>query len=68
MGATAGIVIALVSTLSALAWRHVPAAIAFVAAGTLCALALRPSTTPVLLGALAYGAGLALVVRRSSRT
>jgi hypothetical protein len=65
LGAPAGIVIALASTLHALARRHPLASLTFVTAGTLAALALRPSTTLVLVAALVYGAGLALVSRRS---
>jgi hypothetical protein len=65
LGAPAGIVIALVSTLHALARRHALAAIVFVAVGTLSAFALRPSTMLVLLAALVYGVGLALASRRS---
>lgn len=65
LGATAGIAIALLSTLIVLARRHASAALAFVVAGTLSALALRPSTAFALAGAVAYGVGLALAVRRS---
>ena len=64
LGAPAGIVVALVSTLHALARRHALAAIVFVMVGTLCAFALRPSTALVLVAALAYGGGLALASRR----
>jgi p-aminobenzoyl-glutamate transporter AbgT len=65
LGAPVGIVIALASTLYALARRHPLAALTFVAAGTLAAFALRPSTALVLVAALVYGAGLALASRRS---
>lgn len=68
IGALAGVVIALVSTIWVLARGHVASAIAFVAAGTLCAIALEPSTTFALLGALAYAAGLALTVGRARST
>jgi len=65
LGAPVGMLIALASTLHALARRHALAALTFVAAGTLPAFALRPSTTLVLVAALVYGAGLALASRRS---
>ena len=67
LGPMAGIVIALAATLLALARRHARAAIAFAAAGALSTFALRPSTALMLVAALAFGVGLALVSRRSSR-
>jgi predicted membrane channel-forming protein YqfA (hemolysin III family) len=64
LGAPVGIVIALVSTLHALARRHPLAAIVFLTVGTLSAFALRPSTALVLVAALVYAAGLAVASRR----
>ena len=63
LGATVGIVIALVAALAALVRGAWMTAIIFVAAAALSAVALIPSTIAVFVAAISFGEGLARVAR-----